>query len=133
MIEIQEIMETSVITVTKDTPIYDAIGIMVANNITGLPVVDDDMNLAGIISEKDVLDLLYNFRDKPGTVADFMTADVVSFTIHDSLTDVAASFRDNFFRRVPIVSDGKLVGIISRRDIIKYIARQRKEEKSSAL
>ena len=93
------------------------------NNITGLPVVNDDMTLAGVITEKDVLTLLYENRDKPRKVEDFMTEKVISFAPQDSLIDIAESFINNYFRRVPIVTGPKqkLVGIITRKDIIKRI------------
>ena len=68
-----------------------------------------------------MLRILYNVEDKPGNVEDFMTEEVVCFQPTDSLIDIAESFIQNSFRRVPIVDDGKLVGIISRKDIIKYI------------
>jgi CBS domain-containing protein len=94
---------------------------MVLNNITGLPVLRDDGTLAGVISEKDVLRLLYNVEDKPGTVAGYMTTDVVCFDQEASLHEIAESFVKNNFRRVPILSQGKLVGIISRKDIIRHL------------
>ncbi len=56
------IMKSDVVSVARDTPIYEAISTMVARNITGLPVVNDDMTLAGVITEKDVLDeIVTNF------------------------------------------------------------------------
>ena len=121
MPEAETIMKTDLITVTKDTPIYEAIRILVENNITGLPVVNDDMTMAGVITEKDVMKLLYGNLNEPGKVGDFMTEKVISFDRQDSLIDIAESFMNNHFRRVPILTNGKLAGIISRKDIIKYI------------
>jgi CBS domain-containing protein len=121
MLAAKAIMNRHVITVPESEDIYEAIRIMVLNNITGLPVLRDDGTLAGIISEKDVLRLLYNIEDKPGTVARYMTTDVVCFDQEDSLHDIAESFVKNNFRRVPILSQGKLVGIISRKDIIRHL------------
>ena len=121
MVKAETVMKTDVLTVRKDTSIYEAIRTMVDKNITGLPVVDDDMRLVGIITEKDVLDLLYNFKDGPGTVEEYMTTEVVSFDRQDDLVDIAESFMQNHFRRVPVVSDGKVAGIISKRDVIAYI------------
>jgi len=66
MFKVKEIMKTDLLTVKRKTEIYEAINILVENNITGLPVVNDDMTAAGIISEKDVLKLLYDMEDKPG-------------------------------------------------------------------
>jgi len=57
MIRAKDIMSTNVISVKKDDPIFEAVKLLVENNISGLPVVDDDMILTGILSEKDVVDL----------------------------------------------------------------------------
>jgi CBS domain-containing protein len=131
MFKAKEIMKTEVKTVKRKTETYEAIRILVENNITGLPVVNDDMTLAGIISEKDVLRLLYDMEDKPGYVEDFMTEDVVSFDKEDSLIDIAESLIKNDFRRVPILEEGKLVGILSRKDIIACILRLRHKNKAA--
>jgi CBS domain-containing protein len=123
----KELMNTSVITIGKDEDLCEALRMMALNNITGLPVVDDDGTLVGIITEKDVLVLLSNCledttTDGPiGRVSEFMTRNVVCFCPEDSLRDVAERLSTNNFRRVPILDKGKLVGIISRRDIIRYI------------
>ncbi len=121
MFKARTIMKTNVISIDKDTAIYDAIRIMVESNVTGLPVTNEDQTLAGVITEKDVLRLLYDSRDLPDTVEGFMTREVTSFDQEDSLLDIADSFIDNHFRRVPILDEGRLVGIISRKDIIAYI------------
>ena len=65
MFEAKTIMTTGVVGVKKQTGIYEAIEILVEKNITGLPVLNEDGTLAGVISEKDVLSLLYNMEDKP--------------------------------------------------------------------
>ena len=129
MFKAKTIMTTNVISVNRQTGIYEAIKTMVENNITGLPVVNDDMSLAGVISEKDVLSLLYNIEDKPGKVDDFMTKDPVCFNEDDSLVDIAECFIENNFRRVPIIAQGKLAGIVSRKDIIAYILKLRHKKK----
>ena len=130
MFKVKEIMKTKVITVKRTTDTYEAIRILVENNITGLPVVNDDMTLAGIISEKDVLRLLYDMEDKPGSVEDFMTKDVISFDQDDSLIDITESLIKHDFRRVPILEDGKLIGILSRKDVIACILRLRHKNKA---
>ena len=125
-------MTTGVVGVKKQTGIYEAIEILVEKNITGLPVLNEDGTLAGVISEKDVLSLLYNMEDKPGSVGDFMTKDPICFDVDESLVDIADCFIKNNFRRVPILEKGKLVGIISRKDIIKYILKLRRKKESPA-
>ena len=129
MFQAKDIMTTELVTVKRNTGIHEAIRILVENNVTGLPVVNDDMTVAGIISEKDMLGLLYNIEDKPGNVEQFMTEEVVCFEVQDSLIDIAESFIKGSFRRVPILNKGKLVGIISRKDIIAYILKLRHKDK----
>jgi CBS domain-containing protein len=126
------IMTTNVISVKRQTEIYEAIRTLSDNNITGLPVVNDDMSIAGIITEKDVLKLLYDEESKPGKVEDFMTKGVVGFNEDDSLIDITECLIKNSFRRVPITTGGKLVGIISRKDIIAYILKLRRKDKTLA-
>jgi len=131
MVKAKDIMEKNVVTVKRNMPIHEAIKTLVDNNITGLPVVDDDMTLVGIISEKDVLRILANMdllmmlddvKKSVATVEDFMTTEVVAFEEYDTLADVCDCLIKKNFRRVPILSDGEVVGIISRRDLVKYIA-----------
>jgi CBS domain-containing protein len=123
----KELMNTSVITIGQDEDIYEAMRMMALNNITGLPVVNDEGTLVGIITEKDILVLLCNRLEEAGTgdqgekVGQFMTRHVVCFSPEDNLRDIAESLSTNNFRRVPILDGGKLVGIISRRDVIRYI------------
>lgn len=121
MNETKTIMTTNVVTVKSDTPIDRALELLIEKNITGLPVVDDDRALIGIISEKDMLKLLPGLEDESTTVADFMTKDITCFDQDEDLIAICECLVNNNFRRIPIVSNGKLVGIISRRDIIKYI------------
>lgn len=130
MAKAKAIMNTHVISISRNEDIYEAINIMALNNITGLPVVDEHENLVGIITEKDVLAMLYNLDDKPGLVRDFMTSEVVCFDQEDDLNDVVDALRTNHFRRVPILNDGRLVGIISRKDIIGYIRDLRHEDQA---
>ena len=123
MFTIENVMTKDVITVKKDTPIQKTIRIMIENNITGLPVVDDHMQLVGIISEKDIMILLYNVGSRTGKVEDFMTRNVVCFMLEDSLAEVCECLLKNHFRRVPIVTGPKkkLVGIVTRKNIVRSI------------
>ncbi len=127
MLKAKHIMKKDVITVRKDTPVYQSLHLMVKNRITGIPVVEDDMILVGLISEKDVLHLFYEQQDLGGkTVNDFMTQPAISLDQNESMLDVCNLLAKNIFRRVPITSEGKLVGIISRGDIIEYIVKAKK-------
>ncbi len=129
MREAKDVMTRQVICIRKDTPVFEAIKLMVQNNITGIPVVEDDMTLVGMLSEQDVLRLFHSYEDeKDGTVSDFMTQPVVHFEEHEPLLDVCYCLRDNSIRRVPVTSNGKVAGVISRSDILKCILELSEQE-----
>jgi len=128
MTEIRDIMETGVIVVQRDTPILDAIRTLVAHNFTGLPVVDKKNHVIGIITEKDVLALALSIHNKTydsntttAKVEDFMTTDVITVDVNEPLKQLCTSLMKHPFRRVPIVEKEKVIGIVSRKDIIAYI------------
>ena len=129
MLKAKDIMTTDLITVKMDTPIYIVLEHIAKHGISGLPVVEDDMTLVGIVSEKDVLSLFYdNEGNDEITVNDFMTQPPLYFDENESLLDVCDFLKKNVFRRVPITSKGRLVGIISIRDIIEHILKLRHEK-----
>jgi CBS domain-containing protein len=118
-------MTTQVITVTKDTPILEALELLAKNNITGIPVVEYDMTLVGVVTEKDVLRLFRTDEDpKNKTVSSFMTQPAVHFDENEALQYVCECLMNYFLRRVPVSSKGKVVGIISRADLIEQILRK---------
>ena len=128
MIAPKDIMTKDVITVKTDTPIYEAMELVAKYDISGLPVVNDDMTLVGVLSEKDVINLLYvSEQREEKTVRDFMTQPALYFEEDESLLDVCDFLRKNVFRRVPITSKGKVVGVISIRDVIAYILQLKHE------
>ncbi len=129
MLKAKDIMTKDLYTAKADSPIYDILELIAKHGISGLPVVEDDMTLVGIVSEKDVLSLFYDKEGKDEiTVNDFMTQPPLYFDENESLLDVCDFLKKNVFRRVPITSKGKLVGIISIRDVIEYILQLRCEK-----
>ena len=133
MLEAKDIMIKEVVCIKKDIPVIDAIRLMAGNNITGIPVVEDDMTLLGILSERDVLRLFHTYDDeKDRTISDFMTQPAVYFEEDELLLDVCYCLRDNNIRRVPVTSNGKVVGVISRSDILKCILQLWDEDAVSA-
>jgi CBS domain-containing protein len=121
----RHVMTCGLLTVSRHTPIYRAMELIAGGDITGLPVVDDSLKLVGVVSEKDIINLLCDPDAKAGLVQDCMTREIVSFDWDDSLFEVCHCLINNNFRRVPILEKGKLTGIISRRDIILYITQNR--------
>lgn len=122
MISIKPVMTREVITVTPKTPVYEALNLFLKHEISGMPVVNEQDNVVGILSEKDVMEILIDKNlDEKKFVEDYMSTDVTSFSEETDAVDICRFFVRSNIRRVPIVKDGKLVGIVSRRDIVKII------------
>lgn len=126
-------MTKNVISVKKNYPLYKTIEILLENRITGVPVVTDNNRIIGIISEKDLMRLLYDSKWK--SIEDFMTTDVTCFDENDNLVDLVRCLIENNYRRIPITSKGKLTGIVSRTDIVRYILlkKSKEQEKSEVI
>jgi len=120
MLRAKDIMTEEVVFVRKDTPVSEAIEALVNNEITGVPVVDADMTPVGILSEQDVLRLFDTYRQEGDrTAGEFMTQPPIYFDEDDPVLDVCFRLRDCPIRRVPVTSQGKVTGIISRADILR--------------
>lgn len=123
-------------TVKANMTIYEASHHIIEHKISGLAVVDDDNNLVGMLSELDCLRAIvhgvYNDGD-PGSslVSDFMTKEVEVNHPHDLIIDVAASMLDHKHRRRPVVVEGKLVGQLTCRQILKAIKEFGNDDDSS--
>ena len=112
----------NIISVKENTPVCEALRLVVNHGISGMPVVGDDMTLVGIVSEKDLLRLFHERQDAENkTVSDFMTQPAIYFDEEEDLEDIHDFLMRNIFRRVPITSNKKLVGIISIRDALRHI------------
>jgi CBS domain-containing protein len=114
----KDIAQFGVATIDKSASVYQAVAVMVKRNVSGLPVVDGT-GLLGVISEKDVLKLLFDTEFVAGCVGDYMTTDIMTFDEEADLADICKCLINNNFRRVPILHQGKLAGIVSRADIIR--------------
>jgi len=114
----RDVMRENVITVGAEASLHDAIELLMQHKISGLPVVDAKQRVIGVITEKDMVKLLYEPRGKLKKVGDLMVQKVVSFEVDTPLVEICDCLMSESFRRVPIVDNGKLVGLISRADLM---------------
>lgn len=122
-VTVRDYMATDLVTFTPDMAITSALSLLVKHGHSGAPVVEDE-RLVGMLSEKDCLKvaLVANFEGvEPGSVRDFMTADVATVAPDADLLDVASRFVDAPFKRLPVVENGRLIGQISRSDVLRAI------------
>jgi len=118
---VRDFMATNLVTLKPGMKIYDAIKVLLKNRISGAPVVDGDHHVVGVLSEKDCLRLFANgalYILPGGIVEDYMSKDLTTVDPDEGIFSVAEIFLRNTFRRLPVVEDGKLVGQVSRRDVL---------------
>ena len=123
-IRARDIMVTKLITLSPDMKLLDAAKRLFKNSISGAPVVDQSGNLIGVFSEKDVMSVLINavYNEFPSVeVSSYMSRNLQTITENADLLTIAQIFQRNDFRRLPVVRDQKLVGQISRRDVMESV------------
>jgi CBS domain-containing protein len=114
----RDIMTASVVTVAPDTTLDELTQLLAQSTFSGVPVIDYLGRVVGIVTEADLL------MSRPGqhTVESVMTKDVVAVSVDESLQEIAFLLSIRRINRVPVLEDGKLVGIISRADVVKALA-----------
>ena len=118
MSSIRSIMTTEIVTVQPKTPLRDAVRLLIGRDITGLPVVDEAGTIKGVLSEKDLLQAFY---ENAKTVDALMTKNPESVAVDAELVEVFDLLMTNSFRRILVHEDGKLVGLISRADLMPVV------------
>jgi CBS domain-containing protein len=114
----QDVMTRHVITVSADTQVEDAAAQLARHRITGLPVLDTSGSVIGMISDFDVI------GKRGRLVNDIMTTQVISVSPDTDLEEIGHILTGKHIRRLPVVHAGKLVGVVSRGDLIKRIAQR---------
>lgn len=125
-VEVKDYMASKPVTIKADQTIAEAAHVIISNKISGAAVVDEENNLIGMLSELDCLQAIVSsvYNDgNPGStrVGEVMTREVEVNHPHDDIIKVAQSMLDHKHRRRPVVSDGKLVGQLTCRQILKAI------------
>jgi CBS domain-containing protein len=119
VIPVREVMTRNVITFHEDTTLEEIAATLSSKHITGAPVVTTEGHVVGIISETDV------FSKKGKTARDIMSPRVISVTEDTGIDEAARLLIGERIRRVPVIRDGKMVGLLSRSDVLDFFARTR--------
>ena len=114
-----DIMTRKVATIRPEASAQEAAQLLDEKRISGAPVVDADSKIIGIITEADIISKV----NRDGLrVADIMSHDVIAISEETPVSEIAALLTERKIKRVPVVCDGKLVGIVSRADIVHAVA-----------
>ncbi len=121
MLTAREIMTEDVVTIGPQASIQDAIELLLIQEFSGLPVTDEAGYLIGIVTEFALLAIAYDDSIREQTIADHMTTEVITVEADDSVRRVADLCIANRVRRLPVMDNGRLVGLIARRDVLKAL------------
>ena len=121
MLTAAAIMTDELVTIHPDAPIMEAIELLTEKKISGLPVVDDDGRLVGVITEFAMLAMVYDRHVQSQRVGQHMTREVISVEADDTIGRVADLCIVHRVRRLPVMRDGRLVGLIARRDVLQAL------------
>jgi len=144
--KVKDIMTRDVVTIGPEAELRDVAKLLVENGFSGLPVCGVQRELLGIVSEGDILVKEGGPREQNGflrrlrgtqsssaqkaralKVGDAMTAPVVTISPHSSVAEAARRMSDLGIKRLPVVRDGELVGIVSRTDLVRAFVRSDEE------
>jgi len=121
---VKDYMTASLLTFTPKTDILEAIRLLVERRISGAPVIDNMGHIVGLLSEKDCLKVALNAAYHGvlgGRVEEFMARNVQTVEFDTSIIEVAERFLNSPFKRYPVIRDQRLVGQISRSDVLRAI------------
>lgn len=125
MFTAEQIMTPDVVTISPSASIQDAIGLLVNRRISGLPVVNDNGQLVGIITEFALLAMAYDSQVQNDPVERHMTRDVITVEASDQLSQITDQFILHRVRRLPVVRNSRLVGLLSRYDVLNALINER--------
>lgn len=120
----RDAMAEQLVSVGPNMDIHEAIKLLIEQNISGAPVVDETGALVGFLSEKDCFKVAFcccYYQDRGGRVSDYMTPSVVTVNADTDIVTVAEMFLKGPYRRFPVVAGDRVVGVISRREALKAL------------
>lgn len=123
-LRVRDYMTTELVTVSPQTDITQVVQLLIANDISGVLVVSDTEELVGILTERDCIATASSagyYDELGGPASAFMSTPVETVAPDENLVDVAVRMTASPYRRFPVLEDRKLVGLISRRDVLRAL------------
>jgi len=125
-VELKDYMLHDPVKIKPDEDVFEAIHKILIYKVSGICVVDERDTLLGVLSELDclrgILSNVYNENQHAGQAKDFMTKEVISVKMHDSIVDVATDMLEHKHRRRPVIDDeGRLIGQVTCRQLLRAV------------
>lgn len=126
--KVRDYMATKLVTLLPETEIIRAVHTLLKHDIAAAPVVDDAGKLVGILTERDCIQVVLKagyHSEYGGQVSEYMSTNVKTIAADDSIVDAAKLFFGQHFHRYPVMENGRLVGQLSRRDVLRALEKLR--------
>lgn len=124
MSKVKDIMHKKILVIKDDTSIECACKMLMEQDISGMPVSDSKNNLIGFLSERDIIKAISNGKSLKVEVKDIMVKNVFSVDEDFSTEELSKIFMEKPYRCIPVVKDKKVVGIITRKDVVSKLLGQ---------
>jgi CBS domain-containing protein len=121
MLTASDVMTKDLVTICPEATIQEAIELLISKQISGLPVVDNQGRLVGVITEFALLAMVYDREVQNHPVSRHMTREVITIDVDDPINRIADLCIVHRVRRLPVVESGRMVGLIARRDVLKAL------------
>jgi CBS domain-containing protein len=120
MAVIRDIMSKIVVSVRPEATLMDAVKTLTKHHLSGAPVVTKEGEVIGFISEPNLMEVLFDERARTAPVTKHMSSSVHVLDVEDPLSTAASMFSMYGIRRLPVVANGRFVGVVTRRDLLGY-------------
>ena len=121
MITAREIMTEDVVSIDPESSLEEAIELLLLQEISGLPVTDREGRLIGIVTEFALMAIVYDAKIRQEPVSKHMTTEVLTIEADEPISKIADMCIVHRVRRVPVMKDGRIIGLIARRDVLRAL------------
>jgi len=117
---IREVMNQCAVTIRPEASLSEAVRVLCDEHLSGAPVVAESGEVVGFISEPGLMDVLFDRDARRTPVSEYMSRGVYSVDPEDSIASAATLFAMYGIRRLPVIEKGRLIGVVTRRDLLQY-------------
>lgn len=123
MYQVKDAMSQRILSISPEATVHEAIELLLDRDVSGVPVVDQAGELVGMITQFQLLEVMFDPAIEEKRVSDFMTTRLVTVSDDEMLARAASLMVTHRIRRLPVTRNGRLCGVVSRGDLLRYFRR----------